>query len=107
MGSVSNLPSDSSSSSSASFSRTSAGRVIATAGVGSIIMVSTVLSAMVIQYEAQIGPPRSKGTGEETMPNNTSLLFTRFGLRRAKRVLVLLLSDCDVAQMCERAVKAS
>ncbi|KAI4805465.1 hypothetical protein KUCAC02_010079 [Chaenocephalus aceratus] len=47
---VVNLPSESSSSSSASFSRTSAGRVIATAGVGSNIIVSNpeeVLSAMV------------------------------------------------------------
>ncbi|KAK5861245.1 hypothetical protein PBY51_022657 [Eleginops maclovinus] len=46
---VVNLPSESSSSSSASFSRTSAGRVIATAGVGSNIIVSNpveVLSAM-------------------------------------------------------------
>lgn len=56
---VVNLPSESSSSSSASFSRTSAGRVIATAGVGSNIIVSNpveVLSAMVVQYQAQIGP---------------------------------------------------
>ncbi|TKS67319.1 hypothetical protein D9C73_001358 [Collichthys lucidus] len=45
---------ESSSSSSASFSRTSAGRVIATAGVGSNIIVSNpveVLSAMVVQYQ--------------------------------------------------------
>lgn len=47
-----NLPSESSSSSSASFSRTSAGRVTATAGVGSNIIVSNpveVLSAMVVK----------------------------------------------------------
>lgn len=49
-----NLPSESSSSSSASFSRTSAGRVIPTAGVGSNIIVSSpveVLSAMVVRQE--------------------------------------------------------
>lgn len=52
------LPSESSSSSSASFSRTSAGRVMPTAVVGSNIIVSNpeeVLSAMVVQYE-----PRQK-----------------------------------------------
>lgn len=51
-----NSPSESSSSSSASFSRTSAGRVIPTAGVGSNIIVSKpleLLSAMVLQYERQ------------------------------------------------------
>lgn len=49
---VVNLPSESSSSSSASFSRTSAGRVIPTAGVESNIIVSNpveVLSAIVVQ----------------------------------------------------------
>lgn len=56
---VGNLPSDSSSSSSASFSRTSAGRVIARAGVGSNIIVSSpveLLSAMVVQHEGRTDP---------------------------------------------------
>lgn len=58
-----NVPSESSSSSSASFSRTSAGRVIATAGVGSNIIVSNpveVLSAMVVQHGARIRSTESQ-----------------------------------------------
>lgn len=65
------LPSDSSSSSSASFSRTSAGRVIATAGVGSNIIVSNpveVLSAMVVQHKMY--PDRGSDKKNKLYKNN-------------------------------------
>lgn len=58
-----NLPSESSSSSSASFSRTSAGRLIPTAGVESNIIVSRpveVLSAMVVQKDPRKAPPSGR-----------------------------------------------